>query len=40
MNLSPNPASNVIKVTVNGFDKQKIFEVFNTNGERVMKEKS
>jgi hypothetical protein len=40
MNLSPNPASNVIKVTVNGFDKQKIFEVFNTNGERVMTEKS
>ncbi len=40
MNLSPNPAQSNLKVTVNGFDKQKVFEVFNANGTRVMTQKS
>ncbi len=40
MQLAPNPASSNLKVTVNGFDKQKVFEVFDANGIRVMSQKN
>ncbi len=40
MRLAPNPASSNLKVTVNGFDKQKVFEVFDANGTRLMTQKS
>jgi hypothetical protein len=40
MNLSPNPANRLVKVTVNGFDKQKVFEVYNSNGEKVLTQKA
>lgn len=39
MSLAPNPASRVLKVTVNGFDKQKVFEVFNSKAQRVLTQK-
>jgi trimeric autotransporter adhesin len=39
MKLTPNPASSSINVTVNGFEGQKVYEVFDANGTRLMSQK-
>lgn len=38
-NLAPNPARNILNVSVNGYDKQKVYEVFNGKGEKVLTQK-
>jgi hypothetical protein len=38
--LFPNPATDKLSVAISGYDKEKVIEVFNANGERVMTQKT
>ncbi len=39
LNVYPNPANQVINISVRGYDEQKVIDVFDTNGQKVLTQK-
>lgn len=38
MDIFPNPAGEVLNVNITGYDQEKLIEVFDINGKKVMTE--